>query len=142
MSVKQKATGRASALPLGIAIGVLIALLITLGGSAFLAYLIYKETIPENAVGTGSAVILLLSAAAGAIAANRKVKRKFIQVSLMTGAGYFLNLIALNALIFGGQYAGVGMTALLVGAATSAVAIWIIRREMTPKFRRKIVGHG
>lgn len=109
-----KRKGRATAMPVGILIGVAVAMAITIGGAMLLAYLILNESIAQDSVGYGSMGILLISAVIGVLLAAGLVKRRRVQVCSLTGAGYLLMLVIMNALIFGGHYAGLGATAVLI----------------------------
>ncbi len=142
MAGKHKITGRSMSMPGGIILGVIIALGITVLGAGVLAYLISGQTVGEDAVGYGSIAILLVAAFVGTLTAVMRVKRRRMQVSAITGAGYFLSLLAMNALMFGGQYAGLGTTALVVLIAVLITAFWRMSGEKTPKFRHKKVAHG
>ena len=70
------------------------------------------------AVSTGSGycamAILLLASAAGSAVAEGTIQRLRIQMCLAAGGGYYLCLLAVTALFFGGQYQGMGVTALMV----------------------------
>ena len=88
--------------------------------AAILAKLMESGTLPEEAVGYGSMIILLSGSFLGALLAFGKVKCKRLQVSLLTAAGYYLSLLAVTALFFGGQYTGMGVTGLLIFGGSGA----------------------
>lgn len=132
--VTGKRTGRASSLPTGVGIGVAAALGWTMLWAGILAKLISMETLPEEAVGYGAMIILLSSAFLGAMLAYGKIKSKRLQAGLLTGAGYYLSLLAMTAMFFGGQYTGMGVTGLLVFAG-SGTAVLI---GVGPKKGRKL----
>lgn len=120
----RKSTGKAVSIPAGVGIGTVGALGWTLLCAAVLAKLMVSETLPEEAVGYGAMVILLSGSFLGAMMAVGKVKSKRLQVCLMTAAGYYASLFAMTALFFGGQYTGMGVTALLVfGGSGTAVLL-------------------
>lgn len=114
----RKPTGRAMSVPAGLAVGALTGVAVTLIGSALLAYLINREQIPVTALGYGTMVILFLASAAGSALAAGKIKHLHLQVSLMTGGVFFLILLGINALFFGGQYRGIGVTAAAILAGS------------------------
>lgn len=122
MVTNRKTSGRASTLPAGIGFGAVLALGCTILGSAVLAKLIDLEKLQEESIGYGAMVILLAGSFLGALYAYRKIKRQRAMVCLLTGGAYYLTLLAMTALFFGGQYTGMGVTALTV-LAGSAVAI-------------------
>lgn len=114
MTVNQKVTGTASTIPAGLGLAALVSLGITAALSALTAWLILGETLPEESVGYCTMGILLLSAAAGAATAICRTKRLRFQMGMAAGGIYFLCLIAVTALFFGGIYDGVGVTALMI----------------------------
>lgn len=135
MAVNQKVTGTASSLPVGIILGVLTALLVTLMGSAVTAWLILGEKIGENSVGYCSALITLLASALGSEISWLRTKRLRLQVCLITGAAYYLLLLAMTAVFFGGIYLGMGMTAITVLCGCGSVALLGIRGGKRTKFK-------
>ena len=114
MTVNQKVTGTASTIPVGLALGVLTSLGITILASAVTAWLILRGTLAENSVGYCAMVILLLASMAGAAVAIGRIKRRRLQMGLAAGAIYYGCLLAVAALCFGGIYDGMGVTALMV----------------------------
>lgn len=137
MVLNRKATGTASTLPGGVGLGVLLSVVITLLGACISAILIYKELITQESVGYCSLITLLLSAGIGAMFAIHRVKRLRMQVCLLTGLGYFLTLLCITALFFGGEYTGVGVTALTVLGGCGAVALMSIRQKDGKKVGKK-----
>lgn len=136
MTVNHKVTGTAVSMPAGIAMGCAASLLITAAGSLLVARLISDEILVDTAIGYGSMVIVLLASALGAVISTRKVKRLRLQVSLLTGASYYAALLGITALFFGGQYQGMGVTALLVLAGTGTVILLGAREKKPGKYRK------
>ena len=122
MVTQRKATGRASSLPAGLAWGALVSLGLTLIGSGVVAFLVHRGTMAVNSIGYGAMVILVLSALSGAWMAFKKIKRLRLQVCLISGGIYYLMLLGMTMLFFGGQFQGMGVTALMV-ACGSILAI-------------------
>lgn len=114
MVTNQKRTGTAITMPAGLALGAAVSLVITIGAAAIIALLIQEEIIPESAAGYGVMILLLLAATAGTATANRKIKRRKLLVTALSAAVYYAILLSITALFFGGQYHGMGVTALLV----------------------------
>lgn len=137
MVVNRKTTGTALSMPAGLGMGTLISAGITLLGAMVVAWLVSRETIPESSVGYGTIVILLLSSILGSWAAVKKVKRQRLVVSLLTGLCYFLLLLACTALFFGGQYSGIGVTAIVILASSAAVGLMGLKGEGGHKMKRK-----
>lgn len=114
MVTNRKPTGRAASMPGGLAAGTVTAMGTTLMMAAVLAKLIETEVVPEGAVGYGIMATLILSSFLGAMVSARKIKRQRMLVCGLSAGIYFGLLLSLTALFFGGQYSGVGATALLV----------------------------
>ena len=140
MAINQKVTGRTSSMPVGLAIGGGVSLIITLLTAALLAELINREAISEESVGYGVMILLLLSSAIGSLTAVGKIKRQRMAVCLLSGGIYFCILLSITALFFGGQYDAVGVTAVLVLGGSVAAAFLSLqqgRRGRSGKTRRK-----
>ena len=109
-----KLTAKAVGIPAGIAMGVGAALAVTAAGSAASAWAILGGFVPEGRIGYFAMTILVLSAVAGSAVAAGSVQRLRAQMCLAAGAGYYLCLLAMTALFFGGRYHGVGVTGVMV----------------------------
>ena len=137
MTVNRKVTGTAMTMPAGIGVGCGISMLVTILGSALVAKLISLEVLQEMAIGYGAMAIILVASTLGALTAVKKVKKRMLQVSALVGFVYYGLLLAMTACLFGGQYQGLGVTALLVLAGCGLVAL-ILSREQKPKRFRKL----
>lgn len=114
MTVNHKVTGKAVSVPRGLALGVGISLAFTLLLSGILAKMVSMEKVLWNQVGYGIMAILFVASVFGAWAACAAIKRQKLVVSLSTGVLYWLSLLAITALFFGGQYHGIGVTGLTI----------------------------
>ena len=123
MVSNQKTTGKATSIPVGILSGVTVSMLITLVGAAVAAWLISAEITSQESVGYLSAVILVLGGAIGAAVSAGRIKRMRLQMSVLSGVFYYLSLLAMTALFFGGQYEGMGATGIAVAAGCAGGAI-------------------
>ena len=123
MAVKQKATGRATSMPAGLAWGALCSIITILLGTGITAKLIESEVMEWGNAGYPILITLILSAWLGGIISFRKIKRQRTAVCFTSGLLLFVLLLLITALFFGGQYSGVGETALLI-ACGSALAIF------------------
>lgn len=123
MANNRKLSGTTSGIPAGLGIGALLSLVCTLAGSAILAKLIDQEIVAEDAIGYGVIVILLISSFLGTIAAYGRIRRQRAMVCALSGAVYYLTLLAITALFFGGQYTGMGVTALVVLAGSGCAIL-------------------
>lgn len=110
-------------LPIGAGIGTLISMLMTLAGSAIISWLIVSEKVGEGSVSVAAMMIQLLAATIGSWCAVAISKQQRLQTALITGVGYYLVLLATTAMFFGGQYKGMGITALIVFAGCGLVAL-------------------
>ena len=109
-----KLTAKAMTIPAGLALGVATALAVTGIGAGVGAWAVLRGMISEKVIGYLAMVILLLSSAAGAAVAAGTIQRLRGQMCLAAGGGYLLSLLAVTAVFFGGQYQGMGVTALMV----------------------------
>lgn len=127
MVANRKVSGRAKSIPAGLGIGLAISMVITLFGSLIIAILLDSQNMQEQSIGYGSMVLLLLSSAAGAVTAATTVKRQLLPVCMLSGSCYYAALLAITALFFGGQYQGMGVTALMILAGCGTVAVILAR---------------
>ena len=141
MSAKKMKKNTVSSIPTGIGIGLLVSIVITLAGSALTAYLIHSESVPEEGMGYGIILTLLLSAIAGAWISTGKIQRLRMQMCILSGLCYYLTLLSMTALFFGGQYNGMGITALVVLGGCSTVAILGASGGKRRKLSKKIKVH-
>lgn len=123
MVLNQKVTGKTSALPIGILLGVVVCVMLTLLGTAVVAWMLHAEVLTEEMVGYAAMIILLIASAVGAWISTAKTKRLRVQVCMLTGGGYYLTLLSVTALFFGGQYQGMGVTAVMVLIGCGTVAL-------------------
>jgi len=119
----RKASGRASSMPAGLACGALVSILATLILTALIAKLLQTGALAQEQVGYAAMILLLIASFSGAITAQGKVKHRRGLVSMLSGMVYFLILVSITALFFGGQYSGFWATGMLVlgGAASAAL---------------------
>ena len=109
-----KLTAKASSIPVGLLTGVGAAVAVTVMGASITAWMILSGMISENATGYCAMAILLLAAAAGAVVTTGMIQHLRAQMCLAAGGSYYLCLLLINALLFGGQYEGFGVTAMMV----------------------------
>lgn len=128
MTVNRKVTGTASSMPVGLALGLACSLSITCAGAGIWAALTGRQTLDENTIGYCAMALILLSSVAGPSVAVRRIKRRRAFVCGISGALYFGALLSMTALFFGGQYQGVGVTALLILAGSVLVAMLGLRQ--------------
>ena len=115
--------GRASTIPAGLALAGTVSLILTLLGAAVTAWLILRGNFPVGWAGYCAMVILLLSSTAGAATAVSRIQRLRVQMCLAAGGIYYLCLVLITALFFGGQYRGMGVTGLLVFCGSGLIIL-------------------
>lgn len=138
MVSNRKATGRASSMPGGLALGALAGMGITLIAAGLVAWLVDRGTMATEGIGYVAMVILTVSSFAGAMLACLKIKRLRLQVCLMSGGIYYLILLGMTALFFGGQYRGMGVTALMVFCGCGLAVLAGFRQGRGGKNRRRV----
>lgn len=136
MVLNKKVTGKAVAMPTGLALGTGICLLITLAGAAVLAWLVNGESLGENGIGYGAIIILGLSSVCGAWTAAGSIKRRRVQVCMLTGLLYYLVLLAMTALFFGGQYQGMVVTAVVIFIGSGTVSLLGVKGKSVRKMSK------
>lgn len=136
MVTNRKPSGRAATIPIGLLTGGIVALISTLALTALLAKLMEGEILPEENIGYGVMIMLLVSAFLGSATACIRVKRQFLMTAALSGVVYILLLLSITALFFGGQYSGVGVTVLLVCCGSLLAAMVFSRGGKGRKTRK------
>ena len=137
-----KVTGTSKSIPTGICIGAVTSLAVTLIGALLTAWLINFEKAGENVIGYSAMIILMLSSISGTYVAQAVVKRQRQIVCAAAGSAYFLSLLAINALFFGGQYQGIGATALVIAAGAGVMILMGLKGSTGLDKRIKKYGYG
>lgn len=138
MVEKQSARFNIGKIQKGVGIGLAVSIVITIVGVAIGAWLLATEKVGEGNYGYITVFLLLLSSILGAFAATKLVKEKRMPICLSVGVAYFLSLLAITALFFGGTYSGVGESALVIlGGVLSVALLGINGKKRTKKIKRK-----
>ena len=132
--MKLKKSGKTIGIPAGIAIGTLISLVVSIVGAAVSAWLVSSEKIGEGGIGYASLIIVALATVGGAWFSVSMIKRLRLQMCMLSGACYFLCLLGMTALFFGGQYQGIGSVAIAVICGSGIVALAPMKKN---QFKRK-----
>ena len=119
-----------------LAVGVIVSMLVTLVGVAICATLISQEMISVGGEGYFNIAILVLSAICGSMAATGKRSEKRLHTSLLAGTIYMFVLLSMTALIFGGQYDRVGVTAIAILSGCILAVLLGEKRKKSPKLQR------
>ena len=142
MVVNKKVTGKSKPIAAGLVIGSIISVILTLLGAAITANLVLSGKLKTENVGYSAIIILLLASFIGAWICAVMVKRRWLLMCLGAGGIYYLSLLAITALFFGGQYQGLCVTALAVLGGSGAVGLLGIKgknrsrnRALTRRFR-------
>ena len=114
----KKISARAPSLWKSVGAGVLLGAAWTLVSAVIIAKLVDMEVLPMENVGYGAMAAVLSAVFVGATLAGRKAGHMVVQAAVISGAAYFLCLLLVNALFFGGSYTGMGTTFLLTLLAT------------------------
>lgn len=140
MTYNHKVTGRELSMPASFAIGVCISLGMTLILSAVLAKLISIEKVEWESVGYWIIAILLTASVIGSKATCLMVKRRKVVSCLIAGVLYWLGLLIIAALFYGGQYTGIGVTGMMILCGCVVVCLLELRAgrgASTTRFNRK-----
>lgn len=92
-------------------------------GAAVLAKLLDSEVMKMENAGYGILMIHLIAVFLGVKATLRRAGKWESWAAAATGASYFLLLLAVNALFFQGEFTGMGVTLVLIAAATAAAVL-------------------
>lgn len=114
-----KLNGRADSIFKGLMIGGLWSAGWTILNVMILSFLISKEIIRFEMIGYCIIFILMSSAYIYAKIAYERIKQKRVIVQACAAAIYFMVLLGLNFLCFGGQYQAVGVTFMCVCGGAS-----------------------
>ena len=123
MVANRKVTGRASSVSGGLLVGSAVSMGMTLILSFLLALMISKEYLNADQMGYFAMGILIAAAWVGAATAFRKVKRMEMKMAMLNGGLYYLLLLAMTSLFFGGQFRDMGITliCILVGSGAGGI---------------------
>ena len=138
MKIKRKTTERS--LVAGIGIGLIISILVTTGGVALVTNLALTERVGEQSVGVWAKVVLFVAVLTGTWVAAAATKQKRLQVCFLTGGIYSLLLLSTTAMFFGGRYQAVGITLIVVLAASAFVAFLPVKFKHNLKRRKRVFG--
>lgn len=132
-------TGRSPNLAKAGSVGVLTALVTGVLGTGVLAKLVDAEFMKLENLGYGILILHLLSVFLGARSAMGRGGHRANAAAGITAAGYYLCLLLVNGLFFGGNYTGLGVTLVLtLLAAVGAIGIGRKGRGRAQQKRYKI----
>lgn len=137
MVTNQKPSGRASSMAGGLLTGWTVSIIVTVLLTALAAKMVDSQVIGEKDIGYCAMVILLAAPFCGTRTAQKRIRRQQLIVSVISGSLYFLTLMGITALFFGGQYEAVGVTLLLVAAGSALTFLLGNRQSGTSKHRKR-----
>lgn len=114
MVSKKRLNKKERGLPEALGIGLLAGVIFTLIGTGLMAFLIGNETLEISGMNPGCVIIHLVGSAITGLVAYSVMKRQRIVVAALSSLCYFLVQIGATALLFGGQYEGVGAGVLAI----------------------------
>ena len=114
MKTAKKVRGTAVSMPVGIAIGTCVSILITSVLAGVLTWLVLSGRTGDQLIGYISMGIILVASVSGSLLAAIKIKRRRMLVCCVTGAVYYASMLVSTAVFFGGNYRGIGVTGLLI----------------------------
>ena len=123
MKTKNKQTGKAASIPAGATFAAITSLGISAIGSLLVSWLVAGDRMKWESVGYGIMVILFLASFLGALIASSMVRHRRGVVCMLAGVTYYVCLLSLTALFFGGRYYGMGVTALMIVAGSGCAAL-------------------
>lgn len=130
MVSKKRLSKKERGLPEALGVGLLVGVVFTLLGTGLLAYLVEAETVEMSGVNSGSVVIHLIGSAITGLVAYGVMKRQRIVVAALSSLCYFLVQIGATALLFEGQYEGVGAGVLaIIGGGVLSILPGLISRN-------------
>lgn len=138
MVTSKKVKGRSTAMPVGVIWGVVTAVCITFLLVTVVTWLILTNKTAADRIGYYIMGILVSSSFIGAMVSGYKIKRRWLLVSIIVGIAYYVALSIMTALVFGGHFRGIGVTAamIMIGCVSSG-AISIKLNEHTGKRTKK-----
>ena len=119
----------------GLAAGVSASMIITMSAAALCAHLILAEKMKPDAIGYCAMIVLAMASAVGAWLSAGLIKHRWLPVCIGAGGIYYLVLVLITVLFFGGQFQGMFVTALMVLAGCGSVGLLGLKRRKKARFR-------
>lgn len=116
--------------------GSIVSVMSALAGAALVAKLVDGEWLQEDAIGYAVPLLLILSSYLGCRICAARCGKKWMGC-LLTALLYVVLLVSVNALLFDGQYSGVGVTLLTVTGG-AGMAMLPEKRNMRNSVHRNL----
>lgn len=133
--MKAKTGRKAKSTAAGLALSLAVSQFVTLVVTAFLTKIVLQGNVQEESVGYGIMALLILASFAGAITASKSIQRRKAMMCIASGLLYWLSLLSVTALFFGGRYEAAGVTAVLILGGCGTAAIMECRESKHEKCR-------
>ena len=135
MTINHKKRRTASSLPAGLVIGLLSGVLASVMLTAIFAYFIAMEKLAQESIGWCAMAVLFTGSCVSAWVSAKKVQSRTAMVCALGSGIYFLTMVGITALFFGGIYDGVGVSAVLI--AVGCAAAFCLKKLKIPSNRVK-----
>ena len=137
--MKAMGKNRNGSLVKSVVVGLVCAIVATLALTWLFAWLMQAEKIGEGKAGLCVAAILTIASFLGAMVAASAADRDRLLSCALSGLCYLIVLLSTNALFFGGQYTGVGVTLLLtMGPSLGAALLGLFGKKNKYKIGKSI----
>ena len=133
----KKSAGKAVSVPRGLFLSLAANVTIVIVGSAVIAILLNHKSITWNSTGYWIMSMLILAAFVGAKIAVSSIKTQRHLISLMSGLLFWMFLMCMTALFFGGHYYSFFETGILIISGSLAAAL--LHNPKTGRNRRKSI---
>ena len=115
--------------PMGIVVGVLSSVILTVVGMLIVTSLVLNERVDVGGIGAIVFFVQVVASALGAWLSAKLVQDKKLLAGGLAALGLFLILLSINAVFFDGMFANVGITVLAILAGFGV--------SLLPKLRKK-----
>ena len=138
MVVNRKPTGTGKSMPMGLAIGWIVSMVITAVACGIITCLILNGKAGWEVMGYGAIIILFAASYAGAAVSCRMIMHRKLLVCILSGVIFYLSLIMATMLLCGGKMDSVWITALLTaGGTATAVLVHCAEKRGSVRHKRK-----
>lgn len=133
-SRNKRKTAKAS-MPVSLAVGCVLAWLMTIVIAAIVAFLVAGERVSEDFANPAAVIVLLASSFACAMIAGEMMGQKRMIVCVISGGIYYLSLICANMLFFDGSFRG------LLGAALTVMGSCVIAGLLQTRQKKQRIAY-
>lgn len=125
----QTKTAKKVSIPVGLGLGWLAGVLVTLMAAVIATSLIAGEHAGEGVANTAAVAAVLCASFVGAMVAGGKIGNRRLLMCLASGGIYFVTLLCCNALFFDGSYQGLLAAALTIIGSSMVAGLMGIRQK-------------